>query len=41
LWRQKADAAGCNRNAHIERNPSDSSWWDVVPQMRECFNLTY
>jgi hypothetical protein len=44
LWRQKEDAAGCNWNAHIERmrgNPSDSSWWDVVPQMRECFNLTY
>jgi hypothetical protein len=39
------DAPGCNWNARIERvrsrNSSDStSWWDVVPQMRERFNLT-
>jgi hypothetical protein len=45
LWRGKPDATGCNWNARIGRvrgrNSSDStSWWDVVPQMRERFNLT-
>ena len=43
LWRQNPDASGCNWNARIGRvrasGSSDSSWWDVVPQMRECFNL--
>ena len=43
LWRNESDAAGCNWNARIGRfqgnGSSDSSWWDVVPQMRECFNL--
>ena len=42
LWRQDPDATGCNWNARIERiggSLSDSSWWDVVPQMRERFNL--
>jgi hypothetical protein len=43
LWRHDPDTAGCNWNAHIERIPrgslTDSSWWDVVPQMRERFNL--
>ena len=42
LWRQDPDATGCNWNAHIERirgSFTDSSWWDVVPQMRERFNL--
>jgi hypothetical protein len=44
LWRQEPDDAGCNWNARIERvRPSrlnDISWWDVVPQMRQRFNLT-
>jgi hypothetical protein len=43
LWRQEPDATGCNWNARIERvrdeGSSDTSWWDVVPQMRERFNL--
>jgi hypothetical protein len=42
LWRQDKDASGCNWNARIERiqgDSSDCSWWDVVPQMRERFNL--
>jgi hypothetical protein len=43
LWRQDPDTAGCNWNARIERirggSSSDLSWWDVVPQMRERFNL--
>lgn len=43
LWREDPDATGCNWNARIERirggSLIDSSWWDVVPQMRERFNL--
>jgi hypothetical protein len=46
LWRQEPDTTGCNWNARIEcigRNRAadsrDLTWWDVVPQMRECFNL--
>ena len=42
LWRQDPDTTGCNWNAHIKRvrgSLTDSSWWDVVPQMRERFNL--
>ena len=42
LWRDRPDATGCNWNARIERiqgNASDCSWWDVVPRMRERFNL--
>jgi hypothetical protein len=48
LWRQDPDASGCNWNARIERvsgganhpdSANDSSWWDVVPHMRERFNL--
>jgi hypothetical protein len=43
LWRQEPDATGSNWNARIGRisgtNLSKFSWWDVVPQMRECFNL--
>jgi hypothetical protein len=46
LWRQERDASGCNWNARIERigraRPADSNdltWWDVVPQLREQFNL--
>jgi hypothetical protein len=42
LWRQEPDAAGCNWNARIERlrgDSTDSSWWDVIPQAREKFNL--
>jgi hypothetical protein len=46
LWRQEPDATGCNWNARIEHigrtRGADSrslAWWDVVPQMRERFNL--
>lgn len=42
LWRQDPDATGCNWNARIKRiygNPRETGWWDVVPQMRESFNL--
>jgi hypothetical protein len=43
LWRQEPDATGSNWNARIERIAGGSlntfSWWDVVPQMRERFNL--
>ena len=42
LWRQEPDATGCNWNARIERlrgDSTDSSWWDVIPQAREKFNL--
>jgi hypothetical protein len=42
LWRQDPDTTGCNWNAHIKRvrgSLTDSSWWEVVPQMRERFNL--
>jgi hypothetical protein len=46
LWRQDPDGAGCNWNARIERTlgtrgggSSDVTWWDVIPQMRERFNL--
>jgi hypothetical protein len=43
LWRQAPDETGSNWNARIERiNGSALStftWWDVVPAMRERFNL--
>ena len=43
LWRQEADTTGCNWNARIERTPgsksADVNWWDVVPKLRERFNL--
>ena len=43
VWRQEPDTTGCNWNARIDRlrgdSSSDTSWWDVVPQMRERFNL--
>ena len=46
LWRQEPDTTGCNWNARIEyigrkraADPRDLTWWDVVPQMRERFNL--
>ncbi len=43
LWRDAPDATGCNWNARIDRlrgdSSSDASWWSVVPQMRERFNL--
>ena len=43
LWRQEPDKTGCNWNARIERVAGsavdDTTWWDVVPQMRERFNL--
>ena len=46
LWRQEPDTTGCNWNARIEyigrkraADSRDLTWWDVVPQMRERFNL--
>ena len=46
LWRQEPDTTGCNWNARIEyigrkraADARDLTWWDVVPQMRERFNL--
>jgi hypothetical protein len=46
LWRQEPDTTGCNWNASIEyigrkraADSRDLTWWDVVPQMRERFNL--
>jgi hypothetical protein len=43
VWRQEPDTSGCNWNARIGciqgGSLTDSSWWDVVPQMRERFNL--
>jgi hypothetical protein len=43
LWRQEPDATGSNRNARIERISGGSlnnfGWWDVVPQLRDRFNL--
>ena len=43
LWRQEPDATGSNWNARIERSKIDTEhyppWWDVVPRMRERFNL--
>jgi hypothetical protein len=43
VWRQELDAINCNWNARIERfqgdSSSDSSWWQIVPLMRERFNL--
>jgi hypothetical protein len=43
LWRQDPDATGSNWNARIERIRGTSldtfSWWDVIPPLREKFNL--
>ena len=43
VWRQEPDATGCNWNARIDRvhtnSSSDTSWWAIVPQTRERFNL--
>jgi hypothetical protein len=43
VWRQELDPINCNWNARIERfqgdSSSDSSWWHIVPLMRERFNL--
>ena len=43
LWRQDPDATGSNWDARIYRingdGADDSSWWTLIPQMREGFNL--
>jgi hypothetical protein len=43
VWSQELDAINCNWNARIERfqgdSSNDSSWWHIVPLMRERFNL--
>jgi hypothetical protein len=43
LWRGERDATGCNWNARVVRIKgnwtNDSAWWDVVPQLRQRFNL--
>jgi hypothetical protein len=45
LWRQEPDGTGSNWNARITHfrgsSANDSSWWGVVPQLREQFNLNY
>jgi len=44
MWRAEPDATGCNWNARVDQikgtESNDSSWWDVVPQMRKRFNLS-
>ena len=43
LWRQEPDVTGSNWNARIERLSGDAdrypNWWDIVPALREIFNL--
>jgi hypothetical protein len=43
LWRDERDPPGCNWNARVDRIrgewTNDSAWWDVVPQLRQRFNL--
>lgn len=43
LWRQDPDTAGSNWNARIDRISGGAldtfSWWDVIPKIRERFNL--
>jgi hypothetical protein len=42
VWRDEPDATDCNWNARIERiqgNTRDCDWCDVIPQMRERYNL--
>lgn len=43
LWRQEPYATRSNWNARIERIKGEAerypSWWDVVPELRERFNL--
>ena len=43
MWRADADRTGCNWDARVDRingtESDDSSWWDVVPQLRQRFNL--
>jgi len=43
LWQQPPDATGSNWDARIYRihgdDANNSSWWELVPRMRECFNL--
>jgi hypothetical protein len=44
LWRNQRDAIGCNWNARVDRIKcdwtNDSAWWDVVPLLRNRFNLS-
>jgi hypothetical protein len=43
MWRDNPDGTGCNWNARVDRikggESDDSAWWDVVPQLRQRFNL--
>jgi hypothetical protein len=43
VWLQEPDEKGCNWNGRIERvrgsTSQDVSWWDVLPQLRERYNL--
>ena len=42
LWRQEPDSTGCNWDAHIERirgASNDNGWTEVVPELREHYNL--
>ena len=43
LWRQHPDATGCNWNARLGwvrgSGSIEVSWWGVVPEPRERYNL--
>lgn len=44
VCRQEPDATGCNWIGHIERvrgsrSSSDLRWWDVLPRLRQRYNL--
>ena len=43
VWRHEPDETGCNWSGRIERvrgsRSLDVSWWDVLPKLREHYNL--
>ena len=43
LWRDLAEADGCNWNGRLQPLPkctaADTRWWDVIPKLRGCYNL--
>jgi len=44
LWRDKTEPGGCNWNARLQPLQKcaavDNAWWDVIPRLRERYNLT-